>query len=61
MENTPSGDSLSNTADINPENLVAEVRAELGEMDAMDVSEHADRFEKLHNKLNTALSSIDGM
>jgi hypothetical protein len=61
MENTPSGDSLSNTADINPENLVAEVRAELGEMDAMDVSEHADPFEKLHNKLNTALSSIDGM
>jgi hypothetical protein len=52
---------LSSTADINPENLVAEVRAELGEMDAMDVSEHADRFEKLHNKLNTALSSIDGM
>jgi hypothetical protein len=61
MENTPSGDSLSNTADINPENLVAEVRAELGEIDALDVSEHADRFEKLHNKLNTALSSIDGM
>lgn len=61
MENTPSGDSLSNSADINPENLVAEVRAELGEIDALDVSEHADRFEKLHNKLNTALSSIDGM
>ena len=61
MEDTPSDDSLSNAADINPQNLVAEVRAELGEIDALDVSEHADRFEKLHNKLNTALSSIDGM
>jgi hypothetical protein len=61
MENNSSGDSLSNTTDVNPENLVAEVRAELTEIDAMDVSDHADRFEQLHNKLNSALSSIDGM
>jgi hypothetical protein len=61
MENNFNGESLSSTADINPENLVAEVRAELSEIDSMDVSDHADRFEKLHNKLNTALSSIDGM
>ena len=58
MDNNSSGDALSNSADINPENLVAEIRAELG---AMDVSDHADRFEKLHTKLNSALSSIDGM
>jgi hypothetical protein len=37
------------------------VRAELIEIDSMDVSDHADRFEQLHNKLNSALSSIDGM
>ncbi|CAB4560820.1 MAG: hypothetical protein F2557_00020 [Actinobacteria bacterium] len=61
MENNSNGDSLSNTTDVNPENLVAEVRAELTEIDAMDVSDHADRFEQLHNKLNSALSSIDGM
>ena len=61
MENNFNGDSLSNTTDVNPENLVAEVRAELTEIDAMDVSDHAGRFEQLHNKLNSALSSIDGM
>lgn len=61
MENNFNDDSLSNTTDVNPENLVAEVRAELTEIDSMDVSDHADRFEQLHNKLNSALSSIDGM
>jgi hypothetical protein len=61
MENNFNGDSLSNTTDVNPENLVAEVRAELTEIDAMDIGDHADRFEQLHNKLNSALSSIDGM
>jgi hypothetical protein len=61
MENNFNGDSLSNTTDVDPENLVAEVRAELTEIDSMDVSDHADRFEQLHNKLNSALSSIDGM
>ena len=61
MENNFNGDSSSNTTDVNPENLVAEVRAELTEIDAMDVSDHADRFEQLHYKLNSALSSIDGM
>jgi hypothetical protein len=61
MENNFNDDSLSNTTDVDPENLVAEVRAELTEIDSMDVSDHADRFEQLHNKLNSALSSIDGM
>ena len=46
---------------VNPESLVAEVRAELSEIDSMEVSDHAFRFEELHQKLNTALSSIDGM
>ena len=47
--------------EINPEILVERVRAELSEIDSMDVSDHASRFEELHQKLNTALSSIDGM
>ena len=46
---------------VNPENLVSEVRAELVEIDAMEVSDHAVAFEELHQKLNAALSSIDGM
>jgi hypothetical protein len=54
-------DSDSVLPDVNPENLVAEIRAELSEIDSMEVSEHAARFEELHQKLNTALSSIDGM
>ena len=48
MENNFNSDSLSNTTDVNPENLVAEVRAELTEIDSMDVSDHADRFEQLN-------------
>jgi hypothetical protein len=47
--------------EVNAENLVAEVRTELSEIDNMELSEHAARFEELHQKLNTALSSIDGM
>lgn len=47
--------------DVYAENLVAEVRTELSEIDNMQVSDHASRFEELHQKLNKALSSIDGM
>ena len=47
--------------EVNAENIVAEVRTELSEIDNMELSEHAARFDELHQKLNTALSSIDGM
>jgi hypothetical protein len=43
------------------ENLVEEVRSELVEIDAMQVNDHGDRYEQLHQKLSTALSSIDGL
>ncbi|CAB4861527.1 unannotated protein [freshwater metagenome] len=43
------------------ENLVEEVRNELVEIDAMAINDHAQRFEQLHSKLSTALSSIDGL
>ncbi len=43
------------------ENLVEEIRSELVEIDAMEVSDHGDRYEQLHQKLTTALTSIDGL
>jgi hypothetical protein len=61
MESNIGRDLGTSLPDINPESLVAEVRAELSEIDSMEVSDHAFRFEDLHQKLNKALSSIDGM
>ena len=41
--------------------LVDDVKAELSEIDASDLSEHSIRFEALHGKLQEALSTIDGL
>jgi hypothetical protein len=46
---------------ISGESLVKELRTELHEIDAMEVGDHAERFETLHQRLNQALSSIDGL
>lgn len=46
---------------IQGDSLVEELRSELVEIDAMEVTDHADRYEALHQKLNEALSSIDGL
>jgi hypothetical protein len=59
-------DSLNNDSNttkqtFNGEAFVEDLRAELQEIDAMQVGDHAERFETLHEKLNQALSSIDGM
>ena len=43
------------------ENLVEEIRSELAEIDAMEVNDHGDRYEQIHQKLSIALSSIDGL
>ena len=43
------------------ENLVEEIRSKLVEIDSMSVNDHSDRYEQLHQKLSTALSSIDGL
>lgn len=43
------------------ESFVEELRNELQEIDAMEVGDHAQRFEALHQKLQQALSSIDGL
>ena len=41
--------------------IVEEVKSELNEIDATDVSEHAQRYETLHQKLQETLSGIDGL
>jgi hypothetical protein len=46
---------------FNGESFVEELRNELQEIDAMEVGDHSQRFEALHQKLNQALSSIDGL
>ena len=45
----------------NEVNLVQEVRSELEEIDASDLSEHSARFESLHEKLQESLKSIDNL
>jgi hypothetical protein len=42
-------------------NLVQDVRNELEEIDASDLSEHSARFEVLHEKLQESLKSIDNL
>jgi len=46
---------------FNGESFVEDLRSELQEIDAMQVGDHAQRYEALHQKLNQALSSIDGL
>jgi hypothetical protein len=41
--------------------IVDQVKAELSEIDALDISEHARRYENLHQKLQDTLSEIDGL
>jgi len=52
---------MENNSQVNGESLVEELRTELQEIDAMEVGDHASRFEALHQRLNQALSSIDGL
>ncbi len=48
--------------DISQESTLAdEVRSELSEIDSLDITEHAQRFEQLHQKLHEALTTIDGL
>jgi hypothetical protein len=42
-------------------NLVQEVRVELEDIDASDLSEHSARFEALHEKLQSSLKEIDNL
>jgi hypothetical protein len=42
-------------------NLVQEVRVELEDIDASDLSEHSARFEALHENLQSSLKEIDNL
>ena len=46
---------------LSEESIVEGVKAELEEIDATDISEHAARFDTLHKKLQDSLNSIDGL
>jgi uncharacterized protein YukE len=61
MDHSLSNDSNATNQTFNGEAFVEDLRSELQEIDAMQVGDHAERFEALHQKLNQALSSIDGM
>lgn len=54
-------ESSASVEQFNGEIFVEQLRNELQEIDAMVVGDHAVRFEALHQKLNHALSSIDGL
>jgi len=61
MDHSLNKDSNATNQSFNGEAFVEDLRAELQDIDAMQVGDHAERFEALHQKLNQALSSIDGM
>ena len=53
---------IEENADVLAESaIVEEVKSELNEIDATDVSEHAQRYEAVHQKLQETLSGIDGL
>jgi hypothetical protein len=47
--------------DVSELAIVEDIKKELIEIDALDVSEHAARYEILHQKLQQTLSGIDGL
>jgi len=51
-------DDVNNESEIN---LVQDVRTELEDIDASDLSEHSARFEALHEKLQISLKEIDNL
>ncbi len=61
MDQSQNDDTQNASQRFNGESFVEDLRGELQEIDAMEVGDHAQRFEALHQKLNQALSSIDGM
>jgi len=61
MDQSQNDDTQNASQRFNGEGFVEDLRGELQEIDAMEVGDHAQRFEALHQKLNQALSSIDGM
>jgi hypothetical protein len=46
---------------VSQSSIVEEVKTELNDIDAREVSEHSERYEALHQKLQETLSGIDGL
>ncbi|MFZ2228420.1 MAG: hypothetical protein WA090_08825 [Candidatus Nanopelagicaceae bacterium] len=44
-----------------PPYLLDEIKVELEHIDSLPTSEHAQRLEGVHRKLETALSTIEGL
>ncbi len=42
-------------------NLLDEIKVELNQIDALPTNEHAQRLEEVHRKLESALSTIEGL
>jgi len=61
MDQSHNSDAQTAGQAFNGETFVEDLRNELQEIDAMEVGDHAQRFDALHQKLNQALNSIDGM
>ena len=61
MDHSSNNDSQGANQSFNGESFLEDLRSELQEIDAMQVGDHAQRYEALHQKLNQALSSIDGL
>jgi hypothetical protein len=61
MDQSRNNDTQNANQPFNGESFVEDLRGELQEIDAMEVGDHAQRFEALHQQLNQTLSSIDGM
>jgi hypothetical protein len=58
FENSGAQEQVTSSVEVT---LVDDVKVELSEIDASDLSEHSARFEALHGKLQEALSTIDGL
>lgn len=56
-----SNEEFQSVKSVEEPSIVDGVRDELEEIDNSDLSEHAARYEALHNKLQESLKSIDGL
>lgn len=45
----------------NTPNLLDEIKVELEQIDSLPTSEHAQKLEGVHRKLESALSTIEGL
>lgn len=49
------------TESVEATEILLSVKSELAQIDDLSVAEHAQRLESVHRKLESALSTIDGL